>query len=228
MVTVTTSAETLVEKQLKPDVLTVRQIIERMAKTYSTCKSYRDSGVVKTIFIQLWGKRTAEKPFTTAFVRPDRFRYEYRDNSHTNPNSYIVWRKAQEVQTWWFINSVVEKQESLDMALAGATGVSGGSAHTIPALLLPNEIGGRRITDITEMKRVDDVKLEKTDCFRIEGKFAGNPTTLWIDKVTFLIRRIDERKQFKSFRVNETTIYDPAINCEVTDKMLEFNPSELK
>jgi hypothetical protein len=47
-----------------------------------------------------------------------------------------------------------------------------------------------------EGKRVEDAKLDKVDCFRIEGKFAGNPTTIWIDKKTFLVLRIDEQMKF--------------------------------
>jgi len=209
----------------KPQALKAQDVLDRMAKAYAGCKSYHDSGVVKTVFVQADGNRTVEKPFTTAFVRPDRFRFEYKEKDGGGPERrYIVWRKGKEVQTWWDVKPGVEKPESLNLALAGPTGVSGESAHTVPALLLPKEVEGRRLTDMTEAKRIADAKLQKVDCFRIEGKFAGRPTTLWIDQKKFLVRRIDAQMKFDDFRTETTTTYDPAIDEAVPDKKLEFDP----
>ncbi len=59
----------------KQDALTAKEVLERVAKTYASCKTYRDSGLVRTLFIRATSNRTVEKPFSTGFVRPDRFRY---------------------------------------------------------------------------------------------------------------------------------------------------------
>src|SRR5438477_379323 len=84
----------------KPQALKAQDVLDRMAKTYAGCKSYHDSGVVKTVFVQANGNRTVEKPFTTAFVRPDRFRFEYKEKEGGGPERrYIVWRQGKEVQT---------------------------------------------------------------------------------------------------------------------------------
>src|SRR5437879_6027503 len=56
------------------DDLTAQEILEKMAATYATCKSYRDSGVVTNFFTR---DHIDVKPFRTAFVRPDQFRFEY-------------------------------------------------------------------------------------------------------------------------------------------------------
>ena len=48
--------------------------------------------------------------------------------------------------------------------------------------------------------------------------------TLWVDKKTFLVRRIDSQIKFDNFSTQETTTYKPVIDGEVTDKMLEFDP----
>jgi outer membrane lipoprotein-sorting protein len=208
----------------KPDGLKAQGILDRMANVYAGCKSYRDTGVVKTVFFEANGNRTVEKPFKTAFVRPDRFRFEYTEKRGGRVERYIVWRKGQQVQTWWDVKPGVEKPMSLDLALAGATGVSSSSAHRIPALLLPKEVSGKRLTDMTGAKRIEAPKLEKADCFRVEGKFADNPMTLWIDKKTFLVRRIDSKVKFDTFSTEETTTYDPVIDVEIPDKALEFDP----
>src|SRR5262245_15541791 len=74
------------------DGLTAQQILEKMATTYATCKSYRDSGLVTNFFNR---DHVEVRPFRSAFVRPDQFRFEYDDP--TSQESYIVWAKADEV-----------------------------------------------------------------------------------------------------------------------------------
>jgi hypothetical protein len=183
----------------KQEALTAQQILDRVAKTYATCKTYRDTGIVKSRFIGPDVNFEVEKPFTTAFVRPDRLRFEYKEIRRDGREyRYIVWRSGEEIRSWWDVAPGVKKPDSLAVALAEATGVSGGSAHTVPALLLPKEIPGWRLTDMTEAKRIGDDKYGKSDCFRVEGKTAEYPVTLWIDKETFLVRKIDSPKKIKA------------------------------
>jgi hypothetical protein len=91
------------------------------------------------------------------------------------------------------------------------------------ALLLPDKMGWRRLA-LTEPKRAKDGMLVNVDCYRVEGKYGGNPITLWIDKKTYLVRRIDEQAMFPDFRTEQTTTYDPIIDRKITDKLLEFDP----
>ena len=116
----------------KQDALTAEQVLDRTAKVYANCKSYRDSGSVKTVFIEAFGNRTVEKPFTTAFVRPDRFRFEYKQKKRIGQEfQYIVWRQKKDVQIWWDVKPGIEKRDSLRLALEEAKGVSGSSAHDV-------------------------------------------------------------------------------------------------
>ena len=85
----------------KPDDPSPEQILDRMAKAYADCKSYRDSGIVTTVFVEDAGKRTVEKPFTTAFVRPDMFRFEFKDAN----GRYLISSNGQDVQTWWDVQT---------------------------------------------------------------------------------------------------------------------------
>ena len=205
------------------ETLQAHEVLDRMAKTYANCKTYRDSGVVTSVLTFVLGKQITEKPFTTAFVHPDRFRFEFK-TMQSRGERYLVWQGGNDVKTWWDLKSGVEKVESLGLALAGPTGISGGSAHTIPALLLPREVPGRRLTDLTEPKRVADAKIDNVDCFVIDGLFGDRPMTLWIDKRTFLVRRIAERDKLDFLtRVETTTTYDPIIDDVVPDEKLAFD-----
>ena len=214
--------------ETRPDTLKARDVLERVARVYAGCKTYRDTGVVTTVFVEATGSWVLEKPFTTAFVRPDRFRFQYAETRCGLDHRFIVWRRGDEIRAWWTVKPRFEKRDSLEMALAAATGVSGGSAHTVPALLLPNEIGGRRLTDITEATRAEDATIDTVNFFRIRGTFGDLPMTLWIDKNTFLVRRIDSKKTIGNFSTEETTTYDPVIDGEVPDAFLEFDPTMAK
>src|SRR5436190_12966700 len=205
--------------------LTAAQVLERMAATYSGCKSYRDVGLVKTVFVYPHRSWTVTKFFTTAFVRPDHFRFAYQEGESEEKRRYIVWRQGAEVRTWWDLKSPPNQpKDSLGLALAAATGVSSSSAHTVPALLLPGEVGGRRLTEMTEISRSKDALQEGSDCMRIEGKYGGYPTQVWIEKKSFLIRRIDTQVAFDKFRTEQTTTYVPAVDQAVSDDLLEFTP----
>jgi outer membrane lipoprotein-sorting protein len=209
-----------------PEQLTAEQILQRVASTYAKCRSYQDSGLVETIFIETDREWTEKISFKTAFVRPDRFRFEYAESKCEEQNKYIIWQDGDEVLTWWDISPGIKEPPSLGMAIAGATGVSYGSANTIPALFLPKEICGYAVVDLAGAKRIDDATCEKDECFRIEGDWFGSPTTIWIDKATYLIRRIDSSHQFEDFRTSDTTTYEPEINVDIPDELLEFNPPE--
>jgi outer membrane lipoprotein-sorting protein len=210
-------------------VLTPEQILLQTTKAYAGSKSYRDSGTSKSSSpFGNMGTLSTEGQFTTAFVRPDNFRWEFKGKM-TRPHRgeyisreihFIVWRRGADTYQYRSTRKVIEKTQSLAMAVAGATGFSGGLSTITADMLLPDEsIGLPKITDFKEVKRLGDAKVGETDCFCIQGKMADTSTTVWIDKQTFLIRRLnwnwDGRKH--------TTIWKPAIDEEIADEALEFN-----
>ena len=96
----------------------------------------------------------------------------------------------------------------------------GGAAHTIPTLRLPREISGRPLTRIAKVKRIENAKIDEIECLRIQGQYAGYSMTIWIDKETYLVRRIDSEKKFDNFLTEETTTYKPFIDEEIADSLL--------
>lgn len=218
------AAPSAVASEPQQEAFTAKQVLDRMSKTYAGCKTYGDSGVVKTLFVQDTGTRTVEKPFKTAFVRPGHFRFEYKDGT----DRHIIWSKGKDVQTWWDVQPGIQKPESLQLAVAAATGVSSGSAARIPAMLMPKQIEGWGGVHIRDAKRIEDGTLDEVECFRLEGKYVDDPITLWIDKKSYLVRRIDQQTMFDTFRTEVTTTYEPVIDGEIAEKLLEFDPPKQK
>jgi outer membrane lipoprotein-sorting protein len=212
----------LLSANAQENSLAARQILDRMADTYAHCQSYQDTGILKENYSP---SVTEDKEilFTTAFIRPDCFRFEYQKQEKSSLSRYIIWAKGKDVRSWWNRKGSIEKTTSLDFALAAATGISSGTANHIPALLLPEQIKGRRFTDMTQIKRIEDGKLDSIDCFLIQGSYEGREIILWIDKKTFLVYQMEMRYKFLGVDVVRTIRYDPRINAEISEEKLKFN-----
>src|SRR5688572_4169600 len=67
---------------------TAEEIMDQMAKTYATARSYRDTGYTAGT---VSGAPLLSKPFSTAFVRPDRYRFEYSQTQFGRTQRNILW-----------------------------------------------------------------------------------------------------------------------------------------
>ena len=159
-------------------------------------------------------------------MRPDKFRFEYTE---TNPlgraRRYVVWQSGPDVRKWWDVEPTVATLPSLEMGLAGATGVSGGSAHTVPRLLLPGSVTGRSLGDMTEVMRLGDTECGGDTCARVTGIYAASQRTLWISLRSFLLRRVEWETTFPDFRSESTITYEPVADEPIPAESLAFNPS---
>lgn len=218
-------------------VAAARDVLSAMAKAYAECSSYRDSGTVTTKFIPtsqaatdaMGAGRTDHVAFKTAFVRDGAFRFEYADLDGWAANRpHIVSSDGTAVRTWWHVQGGTEGESSLSMALAGATGVSRGSAHTVPRLLL-SEVSGWSLTEVVEPRCTGEEPVGGNTCLKIVAKHpAGDPRTIWIDKATYLIRQVSQSHDHagKGFRTEQTTTYEPEVNVPIDPAELAFNPPE--
>ena len=166
---------------------------------------------------------SSASPSNTAFIRPDRFRYEFRDDGEES-RKYIIARDGDLVQTWWHVGDRLTESDDLSLAVAGATGVSSSSAHTIPRLLMPETIGGFILTDLLEVELLGEEEVDGVACCKIQGKHPrADWPALWIEKDRMLLRRIDLQKQFDTFLMRRTTTYDPQIDVEINPDDLVFD-----
>jgi len=201
------------------------KLIEQVAEVYRTAKSYRDSGVI--IEYEKDGDTERERlKFKTAFVRPDRFRFEWAEPWPIGGTARrVVWSNEKETKTWWQIplgRDFEDNDRSLGMAIAGATGVSHAAAHTIPALLIFSDVGGRTILDLVRPRIERDTTLEDRPVWVVAGIFADYYVMhVYVDKESLLIRRIDDSQREDHGLLDRTTTYSPELDPKVTDSDLE-------
>lgn len=232
--------------------MTPADLMEEMAARYASCACYRDSGTVVTEHLRADGNTTKSvRPFQTALVRPHRFRFEFRDrfNDAEPWQRYVVWRDGTAVRTRWDVTGREESPESLDLALAGATGVSAAAAHTIPALLLPNDVSGFRLPQLVDLTFLESHIIAGEACLRISGRHpprsaqqeariqemslrrtgraaprvVAAPTILWIHEATLSLWRLEDEHKFDTFVARTTTEYSPEFNGIISDEDLAFD-----
>lgn len=155
--------------------------------------------------------------FTTYYKRPGQFRFEYADQDPRH--SYrrtIIWSYGNAVKTWDM--GKVQTRRSLDTELGRTAGTSNLSSRVIPKLLFPTEISNSPITDLEKPRLMKPARIDGKLCYVIRGSSHGGQTSLWINKETFLLRRIE------TTNVNYPKVYEftPSINGTVTSKQLEF------
>lgn len=206
--------------------LTGDQIIEKMAAQYASVKSYQDVGVVQEVFGS--GRIHKVNEFKTYFVRPDLIRFEWRDapeeSRDSRPN--IFWSDGAEIFSLYNFSDGPEKAENISRAVAGATGISRGAAHTIPRLLLTDVIG----FSLTEMHRVTFLShetFEGEECFVVRGFHPfGFSIDVWISKRDMLIRKI--REEGKNGTFEEDIRREVKINNKIPESTFKFKPPPSK
>jgi hypothetical protein len=152
-----------------------------------------------------------------------------------------VWTEGEEVHSWWDAKPGVRNAGTLRDGLTVAAAVSGGSSVRIPSLLLPHEVGEGGPM-IVAAERMPDATDRDVPCLRIKGKSQRTPytltqgtqtltvqdesVTLWIDRATLLLRKIEDKKTFSTYTSESVTTYTPEIDVAIPAPQLTFNAPE--
>src|SRR5262249_55522708 len=139
------------------------------------------------------------------FKRPKLFRFEWTDYGITKlGRTNLIWFNGKEAFTYWEPDRY-EKEESLRLAVAGATGVSLGTVRTVADLILPDDLGGGAgLQTLAKVSLVGEEVFEGVRCYRIKGTDGSDPVELWVGKNDFLLRkRREETKTRDGVRIEE-------------------------
>lgn len=207
-------------RKLKPET-----ILKKSADRYATYSSYQDEGVVITTYHEATGGRIDKLSFKLFFSRPNRFRFEWLDYYLQESGLLkVVWSDGADAFVYWEPDRY-EKKESLELIIAGATGISGGSAYTIPRLLIP-AIEGWALTELTKTVLVGEEIFEGEVCYRIKGFDSGDDLTeIWISKTDFLIRKVTTHSTFETFSTVEDEIHrNIKTNQPIAKTIFAFKP----
>src|ERR1044071_3684342 len=117
---------------------TAPDIFKKVVSVYAGCRSYSDEGTASFKLTGLpFGDSGRQAHFHTAFISPDRFRFDVENGGKSRP--WIVWKDGDPIRTSSEPMFLFTTQ-SLDNALMSLAAFSFGSSLTVPQLLLPKSL----------------------------------------------------------------------------------------
>lgn len=204
------------------------EILNGMVAAYATLATYRDSGEVR-LSQDRQGENVVERiVFSTAFVRPELFRFEFEwPAPAVNPKPYVVWSNGQGARSWWALRPGIREFDSIEFALGGPTGISHRSATRIPGLLMPNMLWGSGMRHLERPVLLGEEKVGASDCYKLEvmeGVDPGRPMTLWLDMETYLVRKVHTSRNLPGGTRYMTALYSPHPNVEIPAQDFDYQP----
>jgi hypothetical protein len=199
-----------------------RHVLQTMITVYAAFTSYVDTGHVTTRIVK--SGVVHRRWFSTLYQKPSFFRFTFY-SPHPHPplghivtqhvvgldgtEGYSIKKRPEDTQP-------LKSTGGLALAVAGATGISSGSAHTIGRLLLP-EVDGRSILDLHNPQFNGDTDIDGALCYSITGQLPkGDGQELWIEKDTLLLRKvIGSRETARSKEVRENICVNEVIESKL-------------
>lgn len=215
---------------------------------YASATTYEDSGSVNEVLETVDGQVTMVMPFATAFERGGRFLWTIRGSmvpGRSSDYTYTMWSKDQETyRTRWDLPAPWNARwpygppgqsgrfQSLELAMAAATGISGGSATVVVPLLRRDMEVAIRTTELKDPVVDGAEMIDGVACTRIRGKQSDEATvTVWLDD-SGAIRRVYEAVETDPagapqlagrrgidgrFTSRTTTTIKPVFNAKIDD-----------
>jgi hypothetical protein len=173
-------------------------LLRRILQTNASLRRYADRGSVRELF----GGRRVAVTFRTAFRRPAWLRFEFQSPHPYKPLASSISRSVVGSDSlgpyFWsshYGNSpTLEREESLLMAVAGATGISRGSAHNIATLLLPHT-GPSTLSRLRRVRTLPSCVVGGTYCIGISGQHpVGGQVRAYFGARDLLLRKVLHRQ----------------------------------
>lgn len=185
-----------------------REFVIAAVARYRELSSYSDVGVVRS------GHRTLPPScwFETDFQRPGAFRFQFiRPHAHRRLRFHRLTKYiagSDGTSPYFYAEErghkpLIERESSLELAVAGATGISQGAAHTIGALLLPT-VGGFELTMLRKLRFRTSRPLDGVMCTVVSGlhPWGGGRYTAWFGTDLLLRLLIRHRSCEEEVRFN--------------------------
>ena len=205
-----------------------QSVLNQMYDQYAKAYSYQDTGEVKVSDTQSGTPRVLQTiTFKTYFKRPQYFRFEFvvSPTSFFKPEKYAVGFDGKQ----GYLYSETEgyaKEESLGLAIAGAAGISSGSANTISSLLIEG-VGGPILKVLNNITIGPDEEVYGQKCYVIKGEFPeGSVYQLWIGKGDYLLRRSrSSLTRDSAVQITEEDHEIIRLNEDVPLEIFDYKPS---
>jgi hypothetical protein len=197
--------------------ITPSKIFEKVKAAYKSMETYKAQGTI-TSNIDIGGREmNIETSFSIILKKPNLYLISWNQKNMAMPGrsqSGAVWSDGTQPYLYLGGMNAYSKMRSDELALAGATGISGGAAITIPSLFL--SVFKEQPAPFSRLKdpRIEMIeKVGEEDCYVISGSSSiSKKEAFWVSKKSYLIK-----KYYRSLEPPEGGRQMP----EMTDEQLE-------
>ena len=212
----------LAQTSLKPNATS---ILNNMFRVYSRSTSYQDEGILVTTRDEPTGGTIEKMPFKTFFKRPNLFRFEWTDYGATKlGRTKMIWFDGKQAFTYWEPD-YYEKEESLNLAIAGVSGVSDEAVNTVSDLLMPDRTTRSTLKKLVNVSVLGEEIFEGVRCYRIKGKEGNSSLELWIGKTDFLLRKLRKESKYENqLRIHEETRRKILLDRSIGEVVFNYKP----
>ncbi|HUT47447.1 MAG TPA: hypothetical protein VMX36_14295 [Sedimentisphaerales bacterium] len=194
--------------------ITPEKIFEKVKTAYKSMNTYKAQGTIISNIDTGEMNVNAETSFSIILKKPNLYLISWTQKNMAMPGmsqSGAVWSDGAQPYLYMGGMNSYSRMGSDELALGGATGISGGAAFTIPSLFL--SVFKEQPSPISRLKDPQIETTEKVgeeDCYVISGSSSvSKKETFWISKKSYLIK-----KSYRSLEPPEGGIAIPKITDE--------------
>jgi len=191
------------------DVVDPNLILKKTVQNYHTMTSYKAEGE-SIVSVDRQTKRGDFKTsFTILLSKPNLYKITWPQNRKFWDQESAVWNAGDKPYLYMGMLRSYSEMTNDEMALAGATGISGGGANTIPSLFFKR---WNYLENLTDLSFINYETINNENCYLIKGKsHNGEEILVWISVRRNLFIKIkqlfDGIEQFQEMSDNDIKKY---------------------
>jgi hypothetical protein len=171
-----------------PSGPSAQEIVQRSRAAYAALSSYCDEG---STVASVGSHAVAPHFFSIKLARPNLYRVDWSQDLGFYSHTGMVWSAGNGNFFQMDRSGAPQTNSTMEMALAGATGVSGGAAASIPGTFFKMNWGNSLGATMESAARKPDERIGEADCYVLSETNRGHARSIWIGKEDFLIRQIE-------------------------------------
>jgi hypothetical protein len=171
-------------------ILDAAAILKKVQEKYLSLKAYSDEGRLETT-------GQAEIEFSTNFVAPAQFRFEWQADESLASQSLggesVVWSNG--AKCWEELAAGESRETTVADSFSGCAGMTGGAILMILNLLMPGVVQVNKFWRDMKNPSLTGVEIiNETSCYHISGDSESTgDIEAWIGCESFLVHRINEK-----------------------------------
>jgi len=173
----------------------VAQVLRDVQATYASLHSYSATGEVvsgistdgSSAILAAAGPQEFRTTFTLKLARPQMYKIIWEQGTTFMSMRGAVWSDGE--SRFLVVPGITSQPADTETAIAAATGISGGVAHTIPSIFF--DLSGNELATVLKVSTMAPTEsIDGEECYVVKAHTEQSDRTFWISKGSKLIRQV--------------------------------------